>query len=158
MGDEKKELLGELVKQFDRAKKELGFKASFEDLDNAFFITDSVLSAGFVSETYSRQLCARIVDNFMNWNHYLNSLLMPNPSFLVNAIEAKLFNTEENRKKIWELVKGSMKMTSTNYLLGLTKDKKKEAAFIDEAVKYWNSSFKQGLTEIVGKISEEWGK
>ena len=158
MDSRKKELLQELAKNFEETKKDLGFKSAFSELDEAFFITDAVLSADFVSERFSRQICGRIVDTYMNWNHYLNNLLMPNPAYMVSSTESRLFNTEEWKKKIWELIKGSMKIATTNYLIGLNKDKKMESKLIDEAFEYWTAQFKPALIEITGKINHEWKK
>jgi len=155
METKKKELLEELKEKFESTKQELGFKASFDDLNKVFFIEDSVLSTGFVSENYSRQLCSRIVDTFMNWNNYLHSLIMPIPNNMINMNESKMFD-EAERKEMLSLMSASMALTSTNMVNGLTKDKVGEGKFVDEAVKFWNERFKPGVEKIVRKINENW--
>ena len=44
---DKETLLKELREKFEIMKKELGFKASFKELDEIFFIEDFILNAGF---------------------------------------------------------------------------------------------------------------
>ena len=56
METRKKEILEEMKEAFDKSKKELGFKASFDDLEEAFSIKDGVLQHGFVGEKFSRQI------------------------------------------------------------------------------------------------------
>ena len=156
MEERKANILRELQEKFDSCKNELGFSVSLDEIDSAFFIKDAVLSVGFVSENFSRQLCSRMIDTFMSWNGYLNGLLMPNPSYMAGGMESKLFTSEEDKKEIWDLIKGSMKLGTTNNLNGLTKDKVEEGKFIDEAMNYWTNDFKPKLTKIVGKTSKGW--
>src|SRR3989339_217705 len=113
---DKKEILKELESKFAQVKKELSIKPSFEDLEKEFELTDFILSAGFVSENFSRQLSQRIVDHYRDWHGYLNNLLLPNPSFLAGQTETKLFNSEEYRKRIWSLIVLSMKFSSMHSL------------------------------------------
>lgn len=153
---EKKELLKELEKKFDEAKNGLGFQATFEELENVFFLKDAILSENFVSENFSRQLCSRISDTFLNWHNYLHSLLMPNPSHMTNQTESKLFNTEVERKEIWESLKKIMYLASLNSLAGISKDKKLEAQFIDESLDFWKTNFSLKMTEILRKVNGGW--
>ena len=147
----------ELKEKFEKARKELGFSVSFEDLEGVFFIKDAVLNTGFVSDGFERQLTARIVDTFMNWNNYLHSILMPNPQSMINMHESKMFS-DGNRKEIIGLITKSMGIISLNTLNGLTKDKKKQAEFIDNSYNFWNESFKPKLTEIMEKVNQDWNK
>ncbi len=151
----KKEILQELKEKFEEAKKELGFKATLEELDGIFFIKDAILSAGFVSETVSRQICGRIVETYSLWNNYLHSLLMPNPGHILNMNESKMFD-EGERKQILELIHSSMAITSRNNLIGLNKDKKQESEFIDRALTFWKDEFKPEVIRITEKINKGW--
>ena len=155
---DKKELLKELEKKFAEAKKEIGFSPEFENIEKEFSIKDMVLSAGFVSDDFSRQLSAQIVNHFRDWHGYLNNLLLPNPSFYAGQTEAKLFNSESERKKIWNLVTLSMKFSSMHSVAGLTEDKTKEKEFIDEAYTSWINVFKPGILEIMEKVYGGWKK
>jgi hypothetical protein len=152
---EKKELIKELEKEFQKMKKDLNFKSTFEELNRIFFISDSVLKDGFVSENLSRQVSYRIVETFMGWNDYLHSIIMPNPQNILNMSESKIFNQEE-KKEIIELMKKNMEISSRNSIIGLTKDKKAEAVFIDKAVKFWNEEFKPKMIKIMKKVNKEW--
>jgi len=154
---DKETLLKELREKFEIMKKELGFKASFKELDEIFFIEDFILNAGFVSESLSRQMCARIVDAYMNWNNYLHSFIVPNPSNLLNLSESKMLN-EEEKKEIGNLLSKSMALASANTLIGLTKNKKNEAEFIDQAAEFWKKTFCPKLIRLMEKVNAGWNK
>ncbi len=152
---EKWDLIEQTKHQFKKIKEELGFKSTFEQLNEVFFIQDAILDTGFVSDRFSRQLSARIVDTIMNWNNYLHSLLVPNPQSMINIHESKIFTTDE-RKKIIELITKAMTVVSQNTLNGLTKNKKLEADFIDNSYQFWNQEFKPELEKIITKVNENW--
>ncbi len=154
---EKEELIGQMQEKFDEAKREIGFKSSFKEIDEIFFITDVVLEHGFVSNNFSRQMCARIRDTFHMWTDYLHSLLMPNPQYMLNVTEANLFKDEE-RKEIWGLIKGAVALNSANTLAGLEKDLKREREFIDGSVEFWKGKFKPGIVKVVGKVNRGWNE
>ena len=147
----------ELEQKFIEIKKELNFKSSFKELDDIFFIKDSILERGFVSEQLSRQICSRIMSMFSSWVNYLNGLLVP-PKYLPIQVEAKSFTSEEERKKIWKLIESFMRLMAKNTLIGLTKNKKDEGKFIDESVSLWNKNFKPELIVILKKVNEQWRK
>jgi len=152
---DKNEILKELEEKFESLKKEIGFKSSLEDINKIFFIKDAVLSAGFVSENFSRQLCGRIVETYTTWNHYLHSLIMPNPSNMLNMNESKMLDDKE-KKEIMDLLGGTIGLTSTNTLIGLTKDRTEESKFIDDSVKFWNSTFKPKVVKLMEKVNSGW--
>lgn len=154
----KKELLRELKEKFDDAKKELNFNPTYEELEQEFRIEDAILSSEFVSNAFSRQLCARILDNFMGWHNYLNGLISPTQGYLASQTEANLFNNNEDRELIWDLIKKSMTFSSEHSLIGLTNDKEREAKFIDETFNYWKETFSPGLIKILSKVHEGWNK
>lgn len=154
---EKKELIKELEEKFKKIKSELKIKSSLEDIDRIFFVKDNVLKENFISEKLSRQICYRIVETYMGWNDYLHSLIMPNPQNILNMGESKIFNQEE-KKEIIKLMKKIMEISSKNILIGLTRDQTKEAEFIDYAVNFWETEFKNKLIKIMKKINKEWGE
>lgn len=154
---DKEKLLKELKEKFEITKKELGFSVGFDDLDRVFHLNDMALKDGFISESFSRQMCSRIVDTFMSWNGYLHSLIFPSPGNMISMTESKLFNDNE-KKEISKLMSESMGLVSTNTLVGITKDQEKEKWFIDNSVNFWNKIFKPGLEKIMKKINEEWLK
>lgn len=151
----KEELLKELREKFDSLQKELKFKSSFDEINSIFFIEDHALQIGFVSENYSRQLCSRIVDNFGGWAGYVHGFLMPhNPT---SMMESKILD-EKDKKELNDIFKNLMAFSSKNSEIGITKDKVEERKFIDDAVSFWNKSFKGTMIRILKKINEAWKK
>ena len=120
MTHDNEELLKELREKFAEMKKELGFKSSFEDIDELSFIRDMALQARFVSPSLSRQICHRICDTYMSWGGYLHSLIMPNPGDLVQLSESKAFS-EEEKKEIADLIKDIMSLVGLLHNLCLQK-------------------------------------
>jgi len=153
---DKQELLQEMKKKFEQTKQELGFNVTLEDLERIFYISDGVLNSDFISENFSRQLSSRIVDTYMNWNNYLHSLIMPNPQSMINMHESKMF--ADKRQDIINLITKAMALVSRNTKTGLTKDKKQEAEFIDDSVKFWDEIFKPSLVKILEKVVNDWKK
>jgi hypothetical protein len=154
---ERNKLLLELKTRFEELKEELKFKAAFEDINSIFFLEDHILHEGFISNQFSRQVCSRILETYNGWAGYLHNLIMPNPGNIASMMETKLMD-EKEKKEIGELFKKCMALSSENAVIGLTKDKKKEAEFIDEAVNFWKSCFKNKLIEILKKVNENWKK
>jgi hypothetical protein len=149
------EILRELREKFGVLRKELKFKASFEDIDRIFYIEDCILRDGFVSNQLSRQLCSRIVETYNSWAGYLHNLIMPNPGNIAAMMESKLFS-EKEKKEIGELFKKCMTISSQNSIIGLSKKKEEETKFIDDAVSLWGNSARDKLTEIMRKVNENW--
>jgi len=155
---DKKKLSKEIEEGFEKLKGELGIQTSLEDLDSEFLIKDLIFSTGFVSENFLRQVYSRMTEYYRDWHGYLNNILLPNPSYLAGQTESKLFQSEEDKKKLWNLIKLSMKFSSASSLNALEQDKKKEAQFIDESYNSWIKDFKPGLLYILTKVSEAWDK
>lgn len=152
---EKENLLKELREKFDEARNELSFKSTFDDIENIFFIEDAILQEKFVSDKFSRQLCARILNTYNSWLGYLHNFVSPNPQNIFAMMEAKMLD-EQEKQKVSDIVKKIVGLTSTNSLIGLTKDKKLEAEFIDEAVNLWKDYFKPEMIKIMTKINNSW--
>ncbi len=153
----KHELLEEFEKSFEKMQKELGFKSSFQDIEKIFFVKDAILKDGFVSDALSRQICSRISENLMNWNSYMYNLIFPNPSDMIMNSESKSLSQQE-RNDLWRLIRKAMELASRNTLVGLSKDKKREAEFIDDSVKFWNADFNPKMQEFLTKINSDWNK
>jgi hypothetical protein len=151
------ELMQEFETKFNEMKKELGFKATLDQLDDVFFIRDFVQQAKFVSNKPSRAVCARMVDTFQSWAPILQNILMPNPGSLVTMTEGKPFG-EEDKKEASKLLCQIMELTRRHNLIGLTKDKKEEGKFIDDAYKFWTDISKTQLIPIMKKLNEAWKK
>ncbi|MBI4018576.1 MAG: hypothetical protein HY368_03120 [Candidatus Aenigmarchaeota archaeon] len=150
-------LIRQFEKDFMAMRKELGFKVTLEELDSIFFLRDFISKENYVSGKLSRQVCSRIVDTYMAWVNYLHSLLVPNPGYLINVNESDAFSQKE-KKNMAKLVSRIMTHASTNGLVGLTKERDKEAEFIDKSVSLWNKSVKTELVAIMKKVNKKWSE
>jgi len=151
----KEELLKDLEKEFEKIKKKLGFKSSFDDIDRIFFIKELILLRGYVSPDLSRQIRNGIIDIYYSWINYLQSFIIPNPNSVINLMEAKMINGDD-KKRISDIIKKFAYLASFGNIITLSKDKKQESDFIDLSVEKWNDYFKQDLTNIMKKINEGW--
>ena len=150
------ELMKEFEEEFEKTRKELGFKPTLAELDNIFFLKDFISKEGFVSNKLSRQICGRMVDLFGTWYNYLHTIVMPNPASMLNMTESQAFSDEE-KQEIMALMAKCMSQVSKNTLNGLTKDKKEEAEFIDSSVELWKKELNPKLREMIKKVKSSWG-
>ncbi len=148
-------LFAEFNDEFEKLRKELGFKASLSELDEIFSLTDFILKFRFVPTNLSYQIRYRIVEYYNSSAGYLHSLLMPNPQNLVNLNESKLFNSDE-KKLIGDLFAECMHLNSRNTLINLNPNKKEEGKLIDDAVKFWKGKFKPESEKIFRKVNKYW--
>lgn len=153
--EDKLKLLEELKEKFEKAKSEIGFKSNFDEVEKAFYLKDAVLTAGFVSERFPRQLRARIVDNYKVWMSFLHNLLLPNAQNIISLNESKVFTSEE-KNEIGNVLGKMMQIITRNDLINLEENKKLEAELIDEAVNRWNGEFNPYLVDVMKKIDERW--
>ena len=150
-------LINELETKFNELKKELKLKVGLKELDEIFFIKDTILQNRFVSESLDRQIATRIVSTYMSWNNYLHSLIFPNPGNMINMAESKIFN-EDEKNKMNNLVSKAMGLISRNSLIGINRDKIEEAKFFEESVRLWNETYKPGIEKIIKKVMSNWSK
>lgn len=150
-----KELMKEFEQEFEKIKKELGFKPTLEELDRIFFLRDFISKEGYASSKLSRQLCGRMVDLFGTWYNYLHTIVMPNPASMLNMTESQAF-TDEEKQEILVLMAQCMAQVSKNTMNGLTKDKKAEAEFIDSSAGLWKKELNPKLREIIKKVKANW--
>ncbi|MFH1072752.1 MAG: hypothetical protein V1743_04960 [Nanoarchaeota archaeon] len=150
-------LIEELHREFAIMKRELKLKSTFNDLEKIYFLSDMVLKDGFVSKHLSRIISHRIVDTYLSWVYYLQSLVVPNPGMLVNITESQMF-TDEEKDQMMQTIAKILAFTSQNSVIALTKDKKKEAEFIDSSVAFWNKTINPALQKFMHKAHESWQK
>lgn len=93
----------------------------------------------------------------MGWNNYLHNLVMSSPGYMIQMNESKMLS-EEDKKNALKLIARAMTLVSANSLVGLTKDKKEEAKLIDDAVTFWNTTYKPEIEKLVKKINDGWKK
>ena len=147
----------ELGKAFSKIKDELKFNASFDELEEVFFLKDDALSTGFISDRYDRQICARIVNTYFSWYNHLHSILMPNPSSIVNMTENQAFSDDE-KNDLNVLMNKMMTYVSKNNIIGVTKDRQAQGPFIDEGIRFWNEEIKGKLEFVMRRIQDNWKK
>lgn len=151
------EIYQELNEAFEKIKKELNFKSEFEELDKVFFLKDDALGTGFISDRYDRQICARIVNTYFSWYNHLHSVLMPNPSSIVNMTENQAFSDDE-KNELNLLMNKIMAYVSTNNIIGVTKNVQAQGPFIDEGLEFWNREIKEKLEFVMKRIQDHWIK
>ncbi len=110
---------------------------------------------GFVSDSFSRQLCSRIVDIYMAWYNYLHRLILPSPKSMIGIVESKIF-TKEEKDEMTKLISEIVTLVSKNHLINITMNKKDEAELIDDSLNFWNSTFKPKIIKIVKKVNDKW--
>ena len=148
------ELLKEFEKEFEKAKKELKFKATLEELDDIFFLKDYISKEGYISNKLSRQVCRRIVDLYLSWGQYLHGLLIPNPNSIVNMTESNAFD-EEEKQEMTKLLEKLMLAANENNLISLNKDREAEKEFIDGSIALWKE-VKPKFEKITKKVNDRW--
>jgi hypothetical protein len=151
------ELNKRFEREFEKVKKELGFKPSLEELERIFFFSDYIQKEGYVSRNLSRMLSSRIVSTYGMWEGYLHSLLMPSPSNMPNIEESKMME-EADRKEILRCMTRIRAFVTKNAAIGLSEDKKAEAEFYNESVELWDKELKAYFTRLMKKVNEGWVK
>ncbi|MEM2121050.1 MAG: hypothetical protein QXU20_00090 [Candidatus Woesearchaeota archaeon] len=150
----KNNLVGNLKKAFNTWKKEVNFKSSFEELDEVFFIQDYVLAYGFVSTKINRMICSRIKDTFYSWVQQIHSWLIPTPYSIISTSESQLFNDKE-KEELNVILKDFMSIVAFNTEVGLTKDKQKEAEYVDKSLEIWRKHL-PSLIKFSKKVRNFW--
>lgn len=156
---EKQELLKELKEKFKELKKQTGFESSFEEINSMSFIEDMILSKGFVSEQFSRQIINRMIETPFSWIPQLHSWLMPSPYDLPHSNETKNLS-ESEKEEIKQLISRIMYFKRKNKRIGVEKDStkpiKEEGDFIDELIKFDKKEFTPQITKFLKKFEKLW--
>jgi hypothetical protein len=150
-----KELIAQLEAEFEKLRVSLKLKHSFADYDRIFFLKDYVLAQKFISESFSRAICYRIVDTYNSWMGYLHGLIVPNPASMFNMEESQVFN-DQDKEKIYLLMAKAASLTSKNGLIGVSRDKKLEAEFLNDVVDFWELEFRPAVMDIMKRVNEHW--
>jgi len=147
----------EIKKEFEKLKKDLGFKTELDELDEIFYIRNLIREHGIISTSFSRQICRRISDYLASWNEFLHRILMPNQGSIVSIQESRIFS-EEEKEEIQEVFAKVMELISRNSLLSTINDKDKESAWIDETYKYVKEFLIPKLATYFEKINKMWAE
>ena len=105
------ELMGQLKTDFDKMQKELKFKVTLEQLDEAFYIKDEILEKGYVSPRFSRQIAGRITDLFQRVYGFMHGIIVPNPNSMLSLQEHQQFN-DEAKSEIMQMMAKIAEITS----------------------------------------------
>ncbi|MEM4719709.1 MAG: hypothetical protein QXG18_02500 [Candidatus Pacearchaeota archaeon] len=152
----KKELLKELKEKFEETKKNLGFKATYEEINSISYLEEMVFSQGYVSEQFSRQMINRIIEKYYSWLSEFYSWLYPQPPDAIHINESKKLSSEE-RKELLNLIERIMYLIRKNKRIvfeGLKKEV--EGKFIDELVEFDKKYFTPILFKFNKKFEDSW--
>lgn len=150
----KEQLIDNLKKSFSNWKKEIKFDASFEQLDEIFFITDYILASGFVSPKINRMICGRLRDTYNSWVQQIHSWIIPTPYSMISTSESQLFDDKET-ELLNTILKDFMSIISLNVEVGLTKDKERECFYVDNCIATWKKHLPK-LIEFSKKVQNYW--
>lgn len=152
----KQEILQELKKQFEKTKKNIGFKSTFEEINNMSYIEDMALSHGFVSNQFSRQMINRMIDTFHGWITQLYAWIYPAPTDIIHLNESGKLSKEE-RKEIIEMIDKIMYLVRKNKRIAFDGlGKKEESSFIDELIKFDKKYFNPFMLKYHKKFEKIW--
>jgi len=153
---DKQEILSELKKQFGLTKERLGFKSTFEEINEISYIEDMTLSQGFVSNQFSRQMINRMIDTFYGWVGEIYSWVYPQPMDIIHVYENKGISQEE-KKEFLLMIDRIMYLVRKNKRIafkGLIKEE--ESDFIDELVEFDKEYFNPFMLKYHEKFEEIW--
>ena len=156
--NERDKLLSELESEFEKVKKEYGINSSFDEIDEAFKIKNTILGKGYVPLELHKIICTLIASDYRDWHTYFNNLLIPNQGYYASQVESRLFSSEKDKERLWSLVKKSMEISSLSAVVNLKGDDREVAKFIDSTTQYWTNEFKPILVEIMTRINEAWSR
>jgi len=150
------ELLKQFEREFEKAKKELKFKATLKELDDIFYLKDFIMKENYVSDRVTRQIARRIMEVYISWAQYLHGIIMINPGSLINVVESQAFG-EEEKEEMGKIFDRLMAITAENNIIGITKNKEKERTFIDGSLALWRE-ISPKLKDIMNMVYDKWNE
>ncbi len=153
---DKERLINELKEKFEETKKELGFSASLEEINNVFYVEDAIISEGYVSNNFDRQLCSRMVTTFYSWMNELHAWFMPPPGNVIVHTEVKGLD-EKDKETVKYLIKKGMYFYRADKINGINHDKKAMGLLVDQMVSEGKDFFDK-LKIILEKSRDVWKK
>lgn len=153
---EKEKLIKELKEQFDLTKKRLGFKTTYEKINDFTYIEDAILSQGYVSNRFSRQMINRIVETYYSWINELYNWASPSPYNMIVVSEAKKIS-EAEKKEVILMIDQIMYFFRKNKRIafeGLIE--KEEGKFVDELIDFGYDKFMPFMFKYTKKFELGW--
>ena len=151
------EIIVKLENKFSLLKKEVGFKTTFDKLDDIFLLKDAVLDEDYIPSDLFSLLSRRIVDFYSNILNQLHNIVMPNPNSMISITQNSMF-TEDEREEMIQLMNSILALTSKNPVITITQNVKDKAKFIDDSFNLWDKNLKEKIEKISKKIHKEWVK
>jgi hypothetical protein len=151
---DKKEILKELREKFDEIKKNLKFKATFQEINEMSYIEDMALRDGYVSNQFSRQMINRMVETFVSWIPELNVLIFPAPYDLIRLNESKIL-TQQEKNEITEIISRIFYIYRKHKRIAF-EDLKGEGEFVDELVNFDKAYFNPFMLKYHKKLEKFW--
>jgi len=152
---DKVELLKDFEKQFTLMKKNLNFKTTLNELDDAFFIRDVVQRIGYIGSDFPKFVNARIIDGLMGWSDYFHGFVVPNPNHMVSITQNEIL-TEEQKQELTTIMSKIMPFVSRNLLAFLNKNEKDQALLIDDAFLLWEKTLAPKINEVATHVQKFW--
>jgi len=138
----------DLKKEYEQLKKKYNLP-SFKDLDREFDITE-IEHDGFVL----RRIRNRIYDKIDFFIKILESILYPNSANMASLYESKFFS-QKDIEECTNVLKKLMFIDRSYILLDIEEDESKDADFIKEVFKEWQS-LKKDLVKFLKIMKGSW--
>ena len=150
MGKDKGQGLEKLKEEYAKIQKKHKLP-SFQELNEDFHIEKV---SEVETEILIREIRKYIGDKLANYMRFVEGLLNPVnvPMFIFSII--KLLDSEE-KKKLSDIYKELMKSEVKFIELDLEFDEEKEAQFINDSFKFWQT-VKEDMLKIMTKINDKW--
>ena len=150
MSKDKGQSLEKLKEEYAKIQKKHKLP-SFQELNEDFHIEKV---SEVETEILIREIRKYIGDKLANYMRFVEGLLNPVnvPMFIFSII--KLLDSEE-KKKLSDIYKELMKSEVKFIELDLEFDEEKEAQFINDSFKFWQT-VKEDMLKIMTKINDKW--
>ena len=143
-------MVHEIEKEYTKLRKKYKLP-KFNDIDKEFEISD-LESTNFLTSNILR----KIAEKLEFYSSLINDLLQPEASSLSSMHETRFFADEE-KNKMYVLIKKLMKYHRNVIELVLEHDEKKQAGFLNSFFLEWIQIKKQLISHL-GKMKDSWSK
>ena len=150
-----------LKEDYEKIKKQHKLP-NYDDLDHEF---ELLYISGLEEIKFPLRFIRRRITDKLSWFcNMLQNIIQPNPGSLISLEESKFF-TDDDRKKIIDLLKELMNWERQSLILEINFSDKEDAEFINNTfnqfnkikkeIAYFSEVLKKGWTEETKKINKE---
>ena len=157
MENEELKLIEELKEQYSVLSAKQGLKTSFDDYENNYGLTDTILKEGFVPKALGIFLAFRASEFHFSWYNFMHSLLMPQPSSMLQMEESSYID-DDLRTQIKIEMRRTMTIIRKVNLVSATRDEALAVKTVDEFTGLWNNSTKELVRNISSLLSDKWSE